>query len=260
MSPASPEQWEPGYFDRPDRMDYSTTEAISKWDFPYRANHMDIGWVRHETGIPTGWYRAVSFIPNVFATESFMDELAVAAKRDAVDFRVAHMAERPRHVHVLRTAAQRAGWGKAAHGHTLGVATHQAYDSYIAVVAQVARKDGRVVIEKLTCVADVGLAVSRTGVEEQLYGGLMWGLGHALFDRMDIQGGAVQQSNFHDYPVMRMSDMPAIDIVIIDGNRDKPGGVGELANPPVAPAIANAIFRLTGKRQRETPFNFDLKA
>jgi isoquinoline 1-oxidoreductase beta subunit len=260
VSPASPEQWEPGYFDRPDRMDYSTTEALSKWDFPYRANHMDIGWVRHETGIPTGWYRAVSFISNVFATESFIDELAVAARRDPVDFRVAHMADRPRHVDVLRAAAQRAGWGNMAHGHALGVATHQAYDSYIAVVAQVARKDGRVVVQKLTCVADVGLAVSRTGVEEQLYGGLMWGLGHALFDRIDIQGGAVQQSNFHDYPVMRMSDMPAIDIVIIDGNRDKPGGVGELANPPVAPAIANAIFRLTGKRQRETPFNFDLKA
>lgn len=260
VSPASPEQWEPGYFDRPDRMDYSTTEALSKWDFPYRANHMDIGWVRHETGIPTGWYRAVSFIPNVFATESFIDELAVAARRDPVDFRVAHMADRPRHVDVLRAAAQRAGWGNMAHGHALGVATHQAYDSYIAVVAQVARKDGRVVVQKLTCVADVGLAVSRTGVEEQLYGGLMWGLGHALFDRIDIQGGAVQQSNFHDYPVMRMSDMPAIDIAIIDGNRDKPGGVGELANPPVAPAIANAIFRLTGKRQRETPFNFDLKA
>ncbi|KJK05088.1 aldehyde oxidase [Burkholderiaceae bacterium 26] len=260
VSPASPEQWEPGYFDRPDRMDYSTTEAISKWDFPYRANHMDIGWVRHETGIPTGWYRAVSFIPNVFATESFMDELAAAARRDPIEFRVAHMADRPRHVDVLRTAAQRAEWGKTAHGHALGVATHQAYDSYIAVVAQVARKDGRVVVEKLTCVADVGLAVSRTGVEEQLYGGLMWGLGHALFDRLDIHGGAVQQSNFHDYPVMRMSDMPAIDIVIIDGNRDKPGGVGELANPPVAPAIANAIFRLTGKRQRETPFKLDLQA
>ncbi|HWV03365.1 xanthine dehydrogenase family protein molybdopterin-binding subunit [Ralstonia sp.] len=260
VSPASPEQWEPGYFDRPDRMDYSTTEAISKWDFPYRANHMDIGWVRHETGIPTGWYRAVSFIPNVFATESFMDELAAAARRDPVEFRVAHMADRPRHVDVLHTAAQRAGWGKTARRHALGVATHQAYDSYIAVVAQVARKDGRVVVEKLTCVADVGLAVSRTGVEEQLYGGLMWGLGHALFDRLDIQGGAVQQSNFHDYPVMRMSDMPAIDIVIIDGNRDKPGGVGELANPPVAPAIANAIFRLTGKRQRETPFKLDLQA
>ncbi|CAJ0815386.1 xanthine dehydrogenase family protein molybdopterin-binding subunit [Ralstonia flaminis] len=260
VSPASPEQWEPGYFDRADRMDYSTTEAISKWDFPYRANHMDIGWVRHETGIPTGWYRAVSFIPNVFATESFMDELAAAAKRDPVEFRVAHMADRPRHVEVLRTAVQRAGWGKTAHGHALGVATHQAYDSYIAVVAQVARKDGRVVVEKLTCVADVGLAVSRTGVEEQLYGGLMWGLGHALFDRIDIQGGAVQQSNFHDYPVMRMSDMPAIEIVVVDGNRDKPGGVGELANPPVAPAIANAIFRLTGKRQRETPFKLDLQA
>jgi len=254
ISPASPEQWEPGYFDRSDRMDYSTTEAISKWDFPYRADAMDIGWVRHETGIPTGWYRAVSFIPNVFATESFIDELAHAARRDPMAFRIDHMPERPRHVEVLKTACQRAGWDKPLpKGRALGIATNQAYNSYIAVVAQVARKGKNIVVEKISCVVDCGLAVSPTGVEEQIYGGLMWGLGHALLDKLDIKNGAVQQSNFHDYPVMRMSDMPEIDILVVEGDRAKPSGVGELANPPVAPAIANAIFSLTGKRQRATP-------
>jgi len=254
VSPASPEQWEPGYFDRSDRMDYSTTEAISKWDFPYRADAMDIGWVRHETGIPTGWYRAVSFIPNVFATESFIDELAHAARRDPMAFRIDHMPERPRHVEVLKTACQRAGWGKPLpKGRALGIATNQAYNSYIAVVAQVARKGKDIVVEKISCVVDCGLAVSPTGVEEQIYGGLMWGLGHALLDKLDIKDGAVQQSNFHDYPVMRMADMPEIDILVVEGDRAKPSGVGELANPPVAPAIANAIFSLTGKRQRATP-------
>ncbi|WP_250520247.1 MULTISPECIES: molybdopterin cofactor-binding domain-containing protein [unclassified Caballeronia] len=255
VMPASPEQWEPGYFDRPDRMDYSTTEAISKFEFAYGAPNVDIGWVRHETGVPTGWYRAVSYIPNVFAVESFMDEAAHKGHRDAVDFRIAHMKD-ARQVAVLREAAMRAGWGKPLpRGTALGVATNRAYGSYVAVIARVSRKDDGIVIEKLTCVADCGLAVSPGGVEEQLYGGLMWGLGHALADRIDIRHGQVQQTNFDAYRVMRMSDMPDIDIRIMQGDPAKPGGVGELSSPSVAPAVANAVFTLTGKRLRETPFD-----
>ncbi|WP_322063134.1 xanthine dehydrogenase family protein molybdopterin-binding subunit [Paraburkholderia sp. J63] len=261
VAPASPEQWEPGYLERTDRMDYSTTEAITKWEFAYSAPHRDIGWVRHETGVPTGWYRAVSYIPNVFAVESIMDEAAHAARSDPLEFRVAHMRERARHVAVLREAAQRAGWGSALPASTaLGISTNQAYDSYIAVIARVTRKGDAVVVEKLTCVADCGLAVSPAGVEEQLYGGLMWGLGHATRDRIDIRNGRVQQSNFDTYPVIRMSDMPEIDIHIVQGDVSKPGGVGELASPSVAPAIANAVFRLTGTRLRETPFDLQIRA
>ncbi|WP_321798110.1 xanthine dehydrogenase family protein molybdopterin-binding subunit [Caballeronia sp. J97] len=255
VMPASPEQWEPGYFDRPDRMDYSTTEAISKYEFAYGAPNVDIGWVRHETGVPTGWYRAVSYIPNVFAVESFMDEAAHAGHRDPVEFRLAHMKD-ARHVAVLREAAARAGWGKPMpRGTALGVATNRAYGSYVAVIARVTRRDDGIVIEKLTCVADCGLAVSPGGVEEQLYGGLMWGIGHALADRIDIRHGRVQQTNFDSYRVMRMNDMPDIDIHIVQGDPAKPGGVGELSSPSVAPAIANAVFRLTGTRLRETPFD-----
>ena len=256
VMPASPEQWEPGYFDRPDRMDYSTTEAINGGEFCYRAPHLDIGWVRHETGVPTGWYRAVSYIPNVFALESFMDEAAHAGKRDPLEFRLAHLHDQPRHAAVLREAAARAGWGQPLPaGVALGLSTNQAYDSYVAVVARVAHKDKGVVIEKLTCVADCGLAVSPGGVEEQLYGGLMWGLGHATADRIDIRHGQVEQKNFDTYRVMRMSDMPEIEIQIVQGDLSKPGGVGELSSPSVAPAVANAIFRLTGKRLRATPFD-----
>ncbi|REE22959.1 isoquinoline 1-oxidoreductase beta subunit [Paraburkholderia sp. BL27I4N3] len=255
VMPASPEQWEPGYFDRPDRMDYSTTEAISKYEFAYGAPHLDIGWVRHETGVPTGWYRAVSYIPNVFAVESFLDEAAHAGHRDPVEFRLAHMKD-PRHQAVLREAAKRAGWGQALPaGTALGVATNQAYSSYVAVVARVARKGDGVVVEKLTCVADCGLAVSPGGVEEQLYGGLMWGLGHATADRVDIRHGQVEQRNFDTYRVMRMSDMPEVDVFIVQGDTSKPGGVGELSSPSVAPAVGNAVFRLTGRRVRETPFD-----
>lgn len=253
VMPASPEQWEPGYFDRPDRMDYSTTEAISKYEFAYDAPHVDIGWVRHETGVPTGWYRAVSYIPNVFAVESFMDEAAHAAQRDPVEFRLAHMKD-ARHKAVLQEAAKRAGWGtKLPAGSALGVATNQAYGSYVAVVSRVTRKDDGVVIEKLTCVADCGLAVSPAGVEEQLYGGLMWGLGHATADRLEIRHGRVVQKSFDTYRVMRMSDMPEVDIVVIQGDTSKPGGVGELSSPSVAPAVANAMFAATGRRGRDAP-------
>ncbi|WP_226501683.1 molybdopterin cofactor-binding domain-containing protein [Pseudomonas sp. MWU16-30322] len=256
VSPASPEQWEPGYFERPDHMDYSTTEAITAWDFAYRPPHLELNWVKHESHVPSGWYRSVSFIPNVFAVESFMDELAHAAGADPLAFRLANMQERPRHVAVLKQAAERAGWGQALPpGTALGIATNQGYTSFIAVVARVATVDGKPKVEKLTCVVDCGLAVSPGGVEEQIYGGLMWGLGHALFDRLDIQQGRVVQSNFHDYRVTRMSDMPATDIVLLDGEPGKPGGVGELGSPSVAPAIANALFALTGVRQRSTPLS-----
>jgi len=256
VSPASPEQWEPGYFERPDRMDYSTTEAITAWDFAYRPPHLELNWVKHESHVPSGWYRSVSFIPNVFAVESFMDELAHAAGADPLAFRLANMQERPRHVAVLKQAAERAGWGQPLPpGTALGIATNQGYTSFIAVVAQVATVDGKPKVEKLTCVVDCGLAVSPGGVEEQIYGGLMWGLGHTLFDRLDIQQGRVVQSNFHDYRVARMSDMPATDIVVLDGEPGKPGGVGELGSPSVAPAIANALFALTGIRQRSTPLS-----
>ncbi|VVP81144.1 Isoquinoline 1-oxidoreductase subunit beta [Pseudomonas fluorescens] len=254
VSPASPEQWEPGYFERPDKMDYSTTEAITAWDFAYRPANLDLVWVRHESQVPSGWYRSVSFIPNVFAVESFMDELAHGAGQDPLAFRLANMQERPRHVAVLKSAAERAGWGQPLpDGTALGIATNQGYSSFIAVVARVAKKDGVICVEKLTCVVDCGLAVSPGGVEEQIYGGLMWGLGHALFDRLDIKAGRVVQSNFHDYRVARMSDMPEVDILLVEGEPGKPGGVGELGSPPVAPAIANALFNLTGVRQRSTP-------
>lgn len=256
VSPASPEQWEPGYFERPDHMDYSTTEAITAWDFAYRPPHLELNWVKHESNVPSGWYRSVSFIPNVFAVESFMDELAHAAGKDPLAFRLANMQERPRHVAVLKQAAERAGWGQKLPPDTaLGIATNQGYTSFIAVVARVAKVDGKARVEKLTCVVDCGLAVSPGGVEEQIYGGLMWGLGHALFDRLDIQQGRVVQSNFHDYRVTRMSDMPPVDILVLDGQPDKPGGVGELGSPSVVPAIANALFSLTGVRQRSTPLN-----
>lgn len=257
VAPASPEEWEPGYRERKDGMDYSTTEAISAWDFAYQPPHLDVGWSRHETGVPTGWYRAVSFIPNVFAVESFMDELAHAGGRDPLAFRIEAMHDRPRHVAVLEQAAQRAGWGKSpTPGRAFGLATNQAYNSYIAIVAEVERTADAVRVRRITCVADCGLAVHPGSVREQLYGGIMWGLGHALYDKLDIAKGRVVQSNFHDYPVMRMADMPEIDITIVEGDTAKPSGVGELGNPSVAPAIANALFALTGVRQRGTPFDF----
>lgn len=254
--PASPETWQPNYAQRNPPMDYSTTESLCRWDFAYTVPALDIAWVRHETALPTGWFRAVSFIPNVFAVESFIDELAQAAHTDPYRFRRRLMQHRPRHVAVLDEAVRRAGWHETAGpDEFLGLATNQAYGSYCAVVVRLLRSRHGLRIRRITCVADCGLAVLPGSVAEQLYGGVMWGLGHALHDRVRVVGGVVQESNFDTYPVMRMSEMPAIDVHVIDGDVQHPGGVGELGAPSVVAALGNALARALGRRLRETPFD-----
>lgn len=186
------EQWELGYFDWFDCMDYSIIEVIFKWDFLYCVYYMDIGWVWYEMGILMGWYCVVSFIFNVFVIESFMDELVVVVWCDLVEFCVVYMVDWFWYVDVLCIVVYCVGWGKIVYGYVLGVVIYQVYDSYIVVVVQVVCKDGCVVVERFICVVDVGFVVLCIGVEEQFYGGLMWGFGYVLFDCIDIQGGVVQ--------------------------------------------------------------------
>ncbi len=254
--PASPERWQAGYDKRHPPMDYSTTEALCSWDFAYTVPALDVAWVRHETALPTGWYRAVSFIPNVFAVETFIDEVAQAAGADPHAYRRALMQGRPRHVAVLDQAVRRERDAfPGATEDVLGIATNQAYGSYCAVVVRLRGSGGAWRIRHVTCVADCGLAVLPGSVQEQLYGGVMWGLGHALHDRVQVVDGRVRESNFDDYPVMRMSEMPEVDVHIVDGDTRHPGGVGELAAPSTVAALGNALSRALGRRLRQTPFD-----
>jgi isoquinoline 1-oxidoreductase beta subunit len=210
--------------------------------------------VIHDTGIRVGYWRAVSNNLNCFAMESFMDELALSAKKDPVAFRMEMLDKHPRAQKVLAAVAEKAGWGKKLPaGHGMGVAQTECYDAYIAVVAEVSLKNGKPTVHKLTAVVDPGVAVRPDQVLAQIESGLLLGYSTAMKDKITFKNGAAEQKNFDTYPVLRMSEMPVVDITIIEGG-DKPSGLGEVGTPLAAPAIANAIVSAGGKRIRALPF------
>ncbi|WP_179404708.1 xanthine dehydrogenase family protein molybdopterin-binding subunit [Burkholderia guangdongensis] len=243
-------------------VDPSCTESM-RADFHYDIPALDLAWVRHEPGFPIWWWRAVSFVPNVFAIESVVDEAAHAAGQDPVAYRRAMLSSRPALAAVLDRAATLAGW--TPHGtqgtrdadgtqRGMGVAIYNGYQSFIAIVAEVAVKDREIAVRKVTCVVDCGIAVDPGSVHQQLAGGIHWGVSTALMNAVHIERGQVRESNFHDYPVLRIHEAPVVEIALMPPTDRQPGGIGELSNPPVVPAIGNAIFAATGQRLRATPF------
>lgn len=220
----------------------------------YSAPNLRIENVIHDTGIRVGYWRAVSNNLNAFAIESFMDELAQSAGKDAVEFRMNLLGKHPRAQKVLSTVAQKAGWGKKrTDGRTLGVAQMECYDAYVALVAEISIKDGAPTVHKLTCVVDCGIAVRPDQVRAQLESAILLGFSSAMKNKITFKDGAAEQRNFDSYPLLRMSEAPVVDITIIEGG-EKPSGMGEVGVPLVAPAIANAITRATGQRPRSMPF------
>ncbi|QWD80351.1 xanthine dehydrogenase family protein molybdopterin-binding subunit [Polynucleobacter sp. MWH-Spelu-300-X4] len=220
----------------------------------YGVPNLRIENVIHDTGIRVGYWRAVSNNLNAFAIESFMDELAQSAGKDAVEFRMGLLGKHPRAQKVLSTAAQKAGWGKKrTDGRSLGIAQMECYDAYVALVAEVSVKDNVPTVHKLTCVVDCGIAVRPDQVRAQLESAILLGFSSAMKNKITFKDGATEQRNFDSYPMLRMSEAPTVDITIIEGG-DKPSGMGEVGVPLVAPAIANAITRATGKRPRSMPF------
>jgi CO/xanthine dehydrogenase Mo-binding subunit len=196
--------------------------------------------------------RSLGAYANVFAIESFMDELAAAAGKDPVEFRLGLLAAKPRHAHVLQTAAERAGWGLLKSGRHQGVAFMEGYSTQIAQVAEISVQAGAVKVHKITCVVDCGQMVNPRIVESQIESGIVFGLTAALWGDVTLAGGRVQQTNFNSYRLLRGNEMPELDVHLVDSDA-APGGIGEAAVPPVAPAICNAIFAATGKRLRELP-------
>jgi isoquinoline 1-oxidoreductase beta subunit len=219
---------------------------------PYAVPNFSLTYARQEIGIDVGYMRSVSHAPNCFAIESFMDELAVAAGRDPVDFRLTLLESKPRHTQVLRLAAERAGWGHAPAGRSQGVAFMEGYATHIAQVAEISLTDGALVVHKITCVVDCGQMVNPRIVESQIESGIVFGLTAALWGEVTLAGGRVQQTNFNSYRLLRGNEMPAIDVHLIDSDA-APGGIGEPGVAPVAPALCNAIFRATGRRLRSLP-------
>jgi len=235
-----------------DGVDKTSVEGAD--ELPYDIPNQLIDWHMAPGGVPTLWWRSVGHSHTAFAVESFMDFLAHEAGKDPLEFRRAHMAKHPRVLKVLETAAEKAGWGKPlTKGRGRGLAVHESFGSIIAHVAEVSISEhGRVRVHKVVCAIDCGPVVNPDSVKAQMEGGIVFGLTAALFGEITFEKGRVQQGNFHDYPMLRMHEMPEVEVHIIPST-EKMGGVGEPGVPPVAPALANAIFAATGKRIRRLP-------
>ena len=237
-----------GPIDMPDK---TTSEGL--FDLPYGFASQHMSHVATQSGVPVGFWRSVGHSHNAFFSESFMDELAVATKQDPLAFRLSLLKEAPRYAAVLQKAADLAGWGKALPtGHAHGLALHESFGSIVAQVAEVSLFDGHIRVHRVVCVIDCGTVVNPATVAQQMESGVIFGLSAALFGQIDIVGGVVQQSNFPNYPMVTLAQAPVVQTHIMASTR-APGGVGEPAVPPIAPAVANALFTLTGKRQRSLP-------
>ncbi|MCM3876447.1 MAG: xanthine dehydrogenase family protein molybdopterin-binding subunit [Thermoanaerobaculia bacterium] len=207
-----------------------------------------------EKGVPVLWWRSVGHTHTAFAVESFVDELAHAAGRDPLEFRRALLAKSPRHLAVLERAAAKAGWGTPLPtGRARGLAVHESFGSWVAQVAEVSVEGGRIRVHRVVCAIDCGIAVNPLSIAAQMESAIAFGLGAALHGAITLQEGRVVEGNFNDYRVLRLNEMPRVDVEIVQ-SREKPGGAGEPGTPPIAPAVANAVFALTGKRLRALPF------
>ncbi|HEY6098554.1 MAG TPA: molybdopterin cofactor-binding domain-containing protein, partial [Anaeromyxobacter sp.] len=204
--------------------------------------------------VPVLWWRSVGNTHTAFAMESMIDELAHAAGKDPLAFRAALLARHPRHLGALRLAASKAGWGTPPpRGRARGLAVHESFGSIVAEVAEVSLEEkGRIRVHRVTCAVDCGLAVNPLSVEAQVQGSVAFGLGPVLHSALSIREGRVQESNFHDYQVLRMNEMPQVSVHIVP-SKARMGGIGEPATAPVAAAVANAVFALTGTRLRSLP-------
>ena len=237
-------------------IDAAAVEAVR--NMPYDVPNLRIEWTNKDLGIPLGFWRSVGPSQNGFIIESFIDELAHLAGKDPYEYRRALLGKSPRHKAVLELAATRANWGAPLPtGHTRGIAVAFSYGSYVAHVAEVSvARDGAVRTHRLVAAIDAGLAVNPENVKAQMEGGAVYALTAALYGRITIDRGRVQQSNFHDYPMLRINEMPVVEVHILDSG-EAPGGLGEPGVPTVAPAVCNAIYAATGRRIRTLPINRD---
>ena len=205
------------------------------------------------TEIPVLWWRSVGHSHTGFVMESLVDELAQAAGQDPVAYRRVLLKDHPRHLAALNLAAEKAGWGSPAPaGRARGVAVHESFRSFVAQVAEVSVSAGRIRVHRVVCAIDCGVAVNPDAVVAQLEGGIAFGLGAALHGALTIRAGQVRESNFHDYRILRLNEMPKVEVHIV-ASHGAMGGVGEVGVPPIAAAVANALAALTGHRLRELP-------
>jgi isoquinoline 1-oxidoreductase beta subunit len=228
---------------------FMTEAAVVPYDIPHQLADVVI----HDTGVRVGYWRSVSHALNSFAYESFMDELAAAAGKDPYEFRLALLDKQPRLKRVLQMAAEKSGWGTPPPaGRFRGIGLMEGYGTAMAQVAEVSVKGKMVRVHRVVVAADLGKMVNPNIVRQQLESSIIFGLGAVLYGEITLKDGRVQQSNFHDYPVVRMPESPTIEMYIVDSN-EKPAGIGEPGTALVGPTVANAVFAATGQRLRKLP-------
>jgi isoquinoline 1-oxidoreductase beta subunit len=231
--------------------DPASVEGID--DLPYAIPNVTVESHQAEVGVPVQWLRSVGHSHTAFAVECFMDELAALAQKDPYQFRRGLLQKQPRYLGVLDLAAQKAGWDKPLpKGMGRGIAVHFAFGSYSAHVAEVSVTDGKVRVHRMVCAIDCGQYVNPGIIAAQTEGGAIFGASAALFQELTFEKGRLQQTNFHTFPVVRMNEAPEVETHIVESN-EKAGGIGEPGVPCAAPAIANAVFAVTGKRIRRLP-------
>lgn len=225
-------------------------------NLPYAIRHVLVTYAKPDLPLSTWWWRSVGSSQNAWVTECFLDELARAAGRDPLAYRLRLLEDRPRHRRVLEAAAERAGWGTPPPaGRARGLAVHEAFGSFVAQVAEVSlRDDGTPRVHRVVCAVDCGQVINPDIVAAQMESGIVFGLSAALYGEITLEAGRVVQSNFHDYRVVRLPEAPIIETRLVPSG-DAHGGIGEPGTPPIAPAVCNALLALTGKPVRRLPLS-----
>ena len=254
-----------GYFEPGARKPWDS-EAGGIEDLPFAIDNIGVDFALVPSVVPRGWWRSVEHSINAFVINSFLDEIARATNRDPIDLQLSLLPagkksgegnfpfEADRLRRVIEVARDRSNWGKpSGDGQGRGFAAQWSFLSYAAQVADVTVKDGQIRVDRIVCAIDCGIAINPDMIRSQVEGGIVYGLSAALGQEITIEGGAVQQSNFHDFPLLRIDQMPVVEVHIIP-SAAPPTGVGEPGLPPAAPAVANAIYDATGKRLRTLPF------
>jgi isoquinoline 1-oxidoreductase subunit beta len=234
-------------------VDFTSVEGAHK--LPYAFPNMKVDLTTTSVNVPVLWWRAVGSTHTAYAVEAFMDELAEAAGKDPIQFRLAMMKDSPRHAGVLRLAAEKAGWGQPLPaGRFRGVALAESFNTFVAQIAEVSVANGQPKVHRVVCAVDCGVAINPDNIRAQMEGGIGFGLGAVLKSQLTLDGGRVVEGNFDGYEVLRMDEMPEVEVHIVPSTA-KPTGVGEPGVPPIGPAVANAFYQASKRRVRMLPFS-----
>lgn len=234
-------------------VDITSVEGVHGSPYLHKVADRRVSLHSPDTPVPVLWWRSVGHTHTAFAMECMVDELAHAAGADPLAYRLALLEGKPRHAEALKLAAEKAGWGKPLPaGHALGLAVHESFGTIVAQAAEVSIDKGKVRVHHVSCAVDCGTPVNPLGIEAQVQGSVAFGLTAALYGKLTLDEGKVVESNFHDYKMLRLFEMPKISVHLIKSGAPM-GGIGEPATPPVAPAVANAVYVLTKQRLRTLP-------